>query len=90
MQRKTPTAPRREGGVIVKSGDDGPTPNCPQSQPSERLRISSYAQPAILAALMLEKAAAYDVTPGLEAMAAVYRSRADLIRRGCFTQARPR
>lgn len=90
MKNETPTAlGRREGGRIVKSGDDGPTPNRHQSQPPEWLRISPNAQPTVLVGYLLERAAVYEVTPGLEAMAPVYRSRADLIRRGHFVQARP-
>jgi hypothetical protein len=91
MKRKTPTAlGRRDGGSIVQFDDDFATPNRLQSQPPEWLRISPYAQPAVLAAEMLEKASAYDFIPGLETQAAVYRSWADLIRRGCYTHARPR
>ena len=91
MKNETPTAlGRREGGRIVRSSNDVPTPNRHQSQPPEWLRISPYAQPAVLVGYLLDRAAVFDVTPGLEAMAPIYRARADLIRRGRFIQARPR
>ena len=91
MKNETPAAlGRREGGRIVKTGNDVPTPNRHQSQPPEWLRISPYAQPAVLVGYLLDKADVYEVTPGLEAMAPIYRARADLIRRGRFIQARPR
>ena len=86
MKRKTPAAPKREGGEFVKSGDLGFTPTQPKSQPSEWLRVPRYAHPSDHASQMLEKADVYEATAGLEHMASVFRSRADLIRRGRFWQ----
>ena len=90
MRRKTPTAPEREGGEIVRSGSDGPTPCSSKPQPSEWLRVPAGKPPAIHRAQLLETADRYDRISGFEASAAMYRRHADLIRRGRFIQARPR
>ena len=91
MKNETPTAlGRREGGRIVRSSSDVPTPNRYQSQPPEYVQVPAGIPPGVHRTQLLERADLYEVTAGLEAFAVVWRKRADLISRGCFIQARPR
>ena len=90
MKNETPTAlGRREGGRIVKTSRDVPTPNHLKSQPSEYVRVPAGIPPGVHRAQLLEKADLYAVTAGFEAFAVVWRKKAELISRGCFVQARP-
>jgi len=86
MKRKTPTAPKREGGNIVRSGDRRVTSNSPKTQHAGPARVPAWAIPSLYASQLREAAERLDCVAGFEAYAAKNRRDADLIEWGHYCQ----